>query len=63
MSGYLLKNLLENYQDKGIFIINDNGVKTGLKDVMLISELKIAKADFKASKSKTLCLGIDFPRV
>lgn len=43
MSGYLLEYLLANYQGKGIFVLNDNKVKMGLKDVALISGMEVLK--------------------
>lgn len=50
---------MENYQDKMIFNINDNEVKMGSKDVMLISGLKVLKINFKQTEAKYPTFGID----
>lgn len=46
MSSYFLEHLLDSYQGKRMFALNDNEVKIELKDVSLISGLKGIKADF-----------------
>lgn len=46
MSGYLVEHLLENYQAKGVFVLNDNEVKMDLKYVALISEMNVVKTDW-----------------
>lgn len=62
MPGYLFDHLLKNYQGKGIFILNDNEVKMGLRDVELISGMMVVKTNFKLIEAKELHLRIDFCR-
>lgn len=51
MSGYLMEHLIENYQYKWIFILNNKEVKMGLKNVALISIMKIVKTEFKPTEA------------
>lgn len=51
MSAYWVEHLIENYQGSGICILNDNEVKMDLKDVTLISGLKVAKTNFRPTKA------------
>lgn len=37
--------MLENYQGKRIFVLKDNEVKMGLKDVALISAMKVVTTE------------------
>lgn len=50
MPRYLVEYLIENYPGNGIFILNDNSVKKGLKEV-LISGMKVVKIDFKSTEA------------
>lgn len=50
MSSYLLEHLLDNYQSEGKFILNKNDVKFGLKDVVLISRLRVAPTYFEPTE-------------
>lgn len=46
-SGYFVEHMIENYQRNRIFILNYNEVKMELKNVALISIMKVVKTDFK----------------
>lgn len=48
----LLELFFENYQENGIFAIDDNEVKMLLKDVALISGMNVVKIDFKPTKAR-----------
>lgn len=50
MLGYLLKHLLDNYQVKRMFVLNDNEVKMGLKDMKV--NMKLVKTEFNPTKAQ-----------
>lgn len=48
MPGYLLEHFLKNYQGKGIFFLKWQEIKIMLKDLTLISGIKVTNIDFKS---------------
>lgn len=56
MLGYLVEYLIENYHDIGFFILNGNELKMYLKDVALISGLKVVKIDFRQIEASNLTI-------
>lgn len=50
---------IENYLDNGIFILNDSKVKMVLKDVALISIMKVVRSTLNQLKRRTSRLGND----
>lgn len=47
---YLLEHLLENYHGKETFLLNGKEFKLVLKDVALISEIKVVKTNIKPTE-------------
>lgn len=58
----MVEHLIEDYQGNEIFILNDNEVKVGLKDVALISGLEVVKTDFRLTMTSQPTLGVGFSR-
>lgn len=54
------EHLLEIYQDDGVFFFNDNEVRMGLKDVALISRLRLYSSFLKQASIEDPSLRIDF---
>lgn len=52
MSAYLLEHLFDNCQGEGMFDLNINEVKMGLKDVALITRLRAA-TNFKLTEAQS----------
>lgn len=50
MLSYFLEHLLDNYQGERKFILNKNEVKFRLKDVVLISRLRVAPTYFELTE-------------
>lgn len=46
-----MEHLKQNYQDNRIFNLDDNEVKMGLKDVALISRMKVADTKFNPTET------------
>lgn len=43
--------LIDNYQGDGTFVLKENEVKMGLKNMTLISEMKVVKTNFKPTEA------------